>query len=346
MKKQIVILAEKKLDPIISKMAVLAIRYLNEQIVAVIDSTNAGKRVQDVLGFGGDIPIYSSLDESLQHQPNTLIIGIIPRGGHVPSEWYPVMIKAIQNKLNIINGLQEFLAGIPEFSVLSKKYGTKIHDLKKYKEANVIAKGRAKKFRSKIVLTIGTNHNAGKLTTTIEMVKELQKMGKSADWLPTGQTGIMIKGKGIPLEMVRGYYISGEIESATAKIDGNYEYIVIQGQGALHNAAMAPVAMGLLQGTLPDAMVLCHRYTENGSYKEYIKSLIHIYENIISYIKPAKIAAVSLNTYKLNDEKASNVVQELQAHLGLPVIDPIRFGARDLAAALVSYFSIYKKISN
>ena len=50
MKKQIVILAEKKLDPVLSKMAVIAIRYLQDQIVAVIDSTYAGKTVGEVLG--------------------------------------------------------------------------------------------------------------------------------------------------------------------------------------------------------------------------------------------------------------------------------------------------------
>jgi uncharacterized NAD-dependent epimerase/dehydratase family protein len=344
MKKQIVILAEKKLDPIISKMAVLAIRYLHDQIVAVIDSTYAGKSVEEVLGFGGDIPIYSSLDEALQHQPNTLIIGVLPRGGTVPSEWYPLIIKAIQNRLNIVNGLQEFLSTIPEFSVLSKKYGTKIIDLKMNKEDGYIARGRAINFRSKIVLTLGTNHNAGKLVTTLELVKELQKRGKSADWLPTGQTGKMIKGKGTALEMVRGQYISGEIESATAKLDGNYEYIVVQGQGALHNTALAPVSMGLLQGTLPDAMVLCHRFTENGTNKDYLKSLIQIYENILSYVKPSKVAAISLNTYKLNDEKAVNAIQDLSKFLRLPVTDPIRFGAEGLTDALVSYFSTYKKV--
>jgi uncharacterized NAD-dependent epimerase/dehydratase family protein len=346
MKKQIVILAEKKLDPIISKMAVLAIRYLTDQIVAVIDSTYAGKSVQEVLGFGGDIPIYNSLDESFQHQPNTLIIGVMPRGGNVPSEWYPIIIKAIQNRLNIISGLQESLATIPEFNVLSKKYGTKILDLKRGKESVSLAKGHARNFRSKIVLTLGTNHNAGKLITTLELVKEFQKMGKSADWLATGQTGIMIKGKGTPLEMVRGQHMSGEIEAATAKIDGNYEYIIIQGQGALHNAALAPVSMALLQGTLPDAMILCHRYTDNGSTKEYIASLIPIYENILSYFKPAKVAAISLNTYKLNDDKAMSVIQELAHYVRIPVTDPVRFGAKGLADTLVSYFTSYKKITS
>ena len=246
--------------------------------------------------------------------------------------------------MNIINGLQEFLSTIPEFSVLSKKYGVKIVDLKMIKDSSAIAKGRAKNFRSKIVLTIGTNHNAGKLTTTLELVKELQRRGKSADWLPTGQSGILIKGKGTAFEMVRGQFISGEIESAAAKIDGNYEYVFIQGQGALHNSVLAPVTIGLLQGTLPDALVLCHRLTDNGLNKDSISSLIQIYESILSYNKPAKVAAVSLNTYKISDEKALQAIQELSQFLKLPVTDPVRFGAEDLADILISYFSTYKKI--
>ena len=178
MKKRIVILADKKLEPISSKMANAAIRYFNKQIIAIIDSSRSGKVVQDILGYGGDIPIYSSLDEALQHEPNTLLIGISTRGGKIPSEWYPLIIKAIQNRLNIISGLHEFIQDVAEFRVLAEKYNVKIIDLQKYTLLKISALGLAKNFSSKIILTVGTHNNVGKMVTTVELVNEMQKNGK------------------------------------------------------------------------------------------------------------------------------------------------------------------------
>ena len=122
MKRKIVILAEKNLGPLTSKMANGAIRYLNDEVVAVIDSSNAGKTVQEVLRFGGEIPIYESIDEAMSLSPNALLIGISPPGGKFPSEWYPLLITALQNRLNIISGLHDFLDDIVEFRVLADKY--------------------------------------------------------------------------------------------------------------------------------------------------------------------------------------------------------------------------------
>jgi len=185
MKKRIVIFADRKFDSISSKLAHIAIRYLNKQIVAIIDSSKSGRVIQDVLGYGGDIPIYSSLDEALQYDPNTLLIGISTQGGKIPSEWYPLIIKAIQNKLNIISGLQEFIQDVAEFRVLAEKYNVKITDLQNYHHPKATALGIARNFRSKIILTVGTHTNVGKMVTTIELVKEMQKISKSADWLAT-----------------------------------------------------------------------------------------------------------------------------------------------------------------
>ena len=109
-----------------------AIRFASEKIVAVIDSTKAGKTVNDVLGFGGNIPIHASLEETLIYEPNALLIGISPPGGTLPPEWYSWIIEALQNKLNIISGLHEHLSDIAEFRILAEKYKVKIKDLRKY----------------------------------------------------------------------------------------------------------------------------------------------------------------------------------------------------------------------
>jgi len=350
MKRRIVILAERRLGPITSKMANGIIRYLEKDIIAIVDSTKSGQTAQQVLGFGGEIPVYATLDESLLHHPNTLLIGISPPGGQFPSEWYSTIIKAIQNKLNIVSGLHEFLNDVPEFKVLAEKYNVKLIDLRHYDYKGIIARGIAKNFKSKIILTVGTHGNIGKMTATIEMVKQMQKSGKSADWLATGQIGIMIKGKGIPLDTIKGDFISGAVESAIASIDGNFEYIFVEGQGSIQHLGYSPVALGLMHGTLPDAMILCHRtdigISDYGVNTDDIEASIRLHEQMLGFVKPSKVIGISLNSYNLSDERAGQLVEDLKTRTGLPVTDPIRFGAEPLSEAIITYFQNYKKQLN
>jgi uncharacterized NAD-dependent epimerase/dehydratase family protein len=343
MKRRIVILADNKFGPLTSKMANSAIRYLNDQIVSVIDSRNAGKNVNEVIGFGGEIPVYGTLDESLRHDPNTLLIGVSPAGGKFPSEWYPLVINAIQNRLHIISGLHEFLGDIAEFIVLAEKYRVKITDLRKNNKPNLLARGLARKFRSKIILTVGTHGNIGKMTTTIEMVKELQERGTSADWLATGQIGILLKGKGVPVDSVKGDFISGSIEAAVAAMDGNFEFVFVEGQGSIQHLGFSAVSLGILHGCLPDAMILCHRsdigVSEYGVDTNNLHRMIKLHEDLISFIKPSKIVAISLNTYNLPEDKAIALIDDIKKTTGLPTTDPIRFGPKVLNNAVLKFFS-------
>ena len=347
MKRRIVILAEKKLGPLTSKMANSAIRYLNDEVVAVIDSGNAGKTVDTVLGFGGEIPVYGTLDESFRHNPNTLLIGISPPGGKFPSTWYPTIINAIQNKLHIISGLHEFLSDIAEFTVLAEKYRVRIVDLRKNKKPNLLARGIARKFRSKVILTVGTHGNIGKMTATIEMVKEMQDRGKSADWVATGQIGILIKGKGVPVDSIKGDFISGNVEAAVASADGNYEYVFVEGQGSIQHLAYSPSAIGLLHGSLPDAMILCHRtdigVSEFGINTDDFARMIRLHEEMVSFVKPSKVIGICLNTYHLPEDKSREIVSEIQKSTGLPTTDPIKFGTANIIDSMLSYFATYKK---
>lgn len=349
LKQRIVILADKQFGPITSKMGNSAIRFAQNKIVAVIDSTQAGKKVSDVLGFGGDIPIHASLDETLKYEPNTLLIGISPLGGKLPSEWYSLLIKALQNKLNIISGLHEYLSDVAEFSLLAKKYNVKIEDLRKFTGRNIIAKGIARQFRSKIILTVGTHGNSGKMTTTILMVDELQSQGRSADWFATGQIGIFLKGRGLPLDSIKGDFISGILENELAAIDGNYEFLFVEGQGSLFHFGYSPVSLGIMHGCLPDAMVLCHRtdvgINDYGINTDDLLAAIELNNNIMTFAAnpSSKITSIALNTYHLAEDKALRLIEDTEIKTGLPTTDPVRFGAKVLVDSLIKYFDKKKK---
>jgi uncharacterized NAD-dependent epimerase/dehydratase family protein len=350
MKRKLVVLAEKRFGPVTSKMANGAIRYIGDQVVAVIDSRNAGKCVQDVLGFGGDIPVYESLDEAMRHEPNTLLIGISPLGGKFPSEWYSLIISAIQNKLHIISGLHEYLSDIAEFRVLAEKYSVRIQDLRRFTKSVSLCRGLARKFQSKIILTVGSHGNVGKMTTTIELVRQMQKRGKAADWVATGQIGMLIKGKGVPVDTVKGDFISGAVESATAAMDGKFEYVFVEGQGSLQHLGFSSVALGIMHGCLPDAMILCHRtdigVSDYGVKTDDLVKAIDVNERMLSFIKKSPVIGISLNTYHLNEEKAKQKIDEIAEKTGLPTTDPIRFGADVLSSALISHFKGFRKRSH
>lgn len=282
------------------------------------------------------------MEETLVYEPNALLIGISPPGGALPSEWYSLIIQAIQNKLNIISGLHESVSDIAEFSILAKKYGVKIQELRKYTGPDILAKGLAKNFRSKIVLTVGTHGNSGKMTSTILMVNALQEMGRSAEWFATGQIGIFLKKRGIPLDAIKGDFISGILEHHLSKIDGNYEFLFVEGQGSFFHLAYSSVSLGIIHGCLPDAMILCHRpdvgINDYGVDTNNLSKAIEMNNLLASMVKPSKITGIALNTYNLSVEKAQQLIDETMKETGLPTTDPVRFGSEVLINSLLTYF--------
>ena len=81
------ILADGDFGPMTSKTANSVIRYRPQQVVGVLDRQLAGRTSQDVLGFGGAIPVVASMKEGLAHKPTAILIGIAPSGGRLPEEW-------------------------------------------------------------------------------------------------------------------------------------------------------------------------------------------------------------------------------------------------------------------
>src|SRR4051812_50076761 len=78
------IVADGDFAPMTSKTANSVIRYLPERTVAVLDRQQAGMTVQQVLGFGGNIPVVASMQEGLALRPDAVLIGIAPAGGGRP----------------------------------------------------------------------------------------------------------------------------------------------------------------------------------------------------------------------------------------------------------------------
>jgi uncharacterized NAD-dependent epimerase/dehydratase family protein len=333
------ILAEGRFSPMGSKTANGLIRFRPDEAVAVIDSTRAGRRVPEVLGYGPDIPVVASLGDALRHEPSALLIGIAPTGGDFPDEWRPIVLGACAARLDIVSGLHTFLGRDPEIAAAACAAGVTVWDLREYPPTSGVARGRWREVEATVVLTIGTDARCGKMSTGIEIERALVAMGHRATFLATGQTGIVIANRGIPVDAIRGDFLAGAVEHEVLEADRTSDIVVVEGQGSILHQGFSAVSMGLLHGAAPDLMVLCHqtsrRENDYGDPIGDLRRAIRIHEEALTF-KRGRVVAVSLLTADLGEQEAREAVAAARAETGLPATDPFRFGVRPVVDAVLA----------
>jgi uncharacterized NAD-dependent epimerase/dehydratase family protein len=202
------------------------------------------------------------------------------------------------------------------------------------------ASGR--KRSGKRVLTVGTDCALGKKYTALALAANLRKRGVAASFRATGQTGIMISGEGIAIDAVIADFIAGAAEQLSPDNAPNH-WDVIEGQGSIFHPAYAGVTLGLLHGSQPDAIVLCHDASRRtiGDYPDY--PIPELQVAIDEYLRAGRLTnrgircvGVSVNTSSLSDAGCTDYFRKLTAELALPVCDPLRTGVDVLAAALLA----------
>src|SRR5262245_40591690 len=209
MPRRIIILTEGHTEPHAGKTASCIIRYRGDDVVALLDSTQAGKTSGDLLGVG-KVPIVSQLDDV--PEANTLLLGIAPPGGKIPPPWRKVILDAIsRRKMDVISGLHDFLGDDPEFSAAARASGATLVDVRKNTEKTIARRVglRADCLR---VATVGHDCSIGKMLVAVEITNALKKRGERAKFIATGQTGIMIEGDGLPVDCVVADFVSGAAE--------------------------------------------------------------------------------------------------------------------------------------
>ena len=162
-------LAEAKFGPMTSKTANACIRYTPERVVAVLDSTQAGRTAQEVLGFGGAIPVVATFADGMTHGANALLLGTAPQGGQLPPSWRAIVLQALDQGLDVWSGLHYFLGDDAEFVAHARASGAAIHDLRRPPDDLDVATGRVREVDSTVILTVGTDCNIGKMTTQLQL---------------------------------------------------------------------------------------------------------------------------------------------------------------------------------
>jgi len=339
------ILADGDFDPETSKTANSVIRFQPDRVVAVLDRVAAGKTVQDVLGFGGGIPVVGSMDEGLALKPTAVLIGIAPMGGRLPAEWRLWLADALDAGCDIISGLHTFLGDDALLAERARANGRTLTDIRRPPTDLPVGDGRARHTEAFRVLTVGTDCNVGKMTAQLQLVQGLKDSGLRTNFVATGQTGIMIEGWGIGVDAVVADFIAGATERITLQGAEGADVVLIEGQGSINHPGYSGVTLGLLHGACPDALILCHQASRQhiGDYRDNewlpippLTDYITMYEMIGSAVHPTKVIGIALNTYDLSDEDARAACEKASRETGLPATDVVRFGSAPIVDAIVA----------
>jgi len=323
------------------KMGFGAIRYLQNEIVAVIDSSQVGQSINTFIDTKLDIPIIGTIEEVKSLGANVLLLGIAPVGGKIPEKWEPLIETALDHGLSIINGLHDLLA--PRFGHKVQDTETQwIWDVRVPTFTPPIGSGKALSHKGKRVLFVGTDGAVGKMTTALELFSSLKKNNHSVGFVATGQIGITVTGRGIPLDAFKVDYAAGSVQSAVME-EAHKDIILIEGQGSLLNPG-STATLPLMRGSCPTHLVLCMR-GDISTLRDYpniripnLKEFIKLNESLASVCETypsAKVVAVSVNTSKLSPDEAARVIEHVAKEAGIPATDPVRDGADILYKALM-----------
>lgn len=286
-----------------------------------------------------DLPRHSPAQAAAQGA-GSIVIGVAAVGGVLPPHWLPELEAALEAGMDVVSGLHSRLASFPSLVQAARRGGGRLHDVRHSDQ--VFAAGTGRRRSGKRVLTVGTDCALGKKYTALALTRALQGRGAAATFRATGQTGIMIAGTGVAVDAVIADFIAGAAEALSPDNDPAH-WDVIEGQGALFHPAYAGVTLGLVHGSQPDAVVLCHdpsRDTIEGYPDCPIPDLQHAIDR---YLEAARLTnravccvGLSINSSSLSDAQWAHYAREVSGRLGLPVVDPMRGGVDALADALLT----------
>ena len=270
----------------------------------------------------------------------TTIIGVASTGGVLLDAWIPKLAALARAGIDIAGGTHAKLSDNLDLVAAAKAGGAKLVDVRVVPAG--IEVGRGGRRSGKRVLMVGTDCAVGKKYSALALHREFMQRGVKADFRATGQTGIMIAGEGIPIDAVVADFISGAAEQLSPSNDDDH-WDVIEGQGALLHPSYAGVSLGLLHGSQPDAVVLCHEVGRDDLIGlEGIFEVPPLDEAIDIVLTSARVtnpdciwAGISVNASLLDDEQRRGYLADLGGKYGLPCVDPVATGVADIADFLL-----------
>ena len=284
-----------------------------------------------------------SMAEAKAMGADTMMIGTANAGGVMPPAMVADAIAALDAGLNVVAGLHQKLRENADIVAAARRNGCVLFDARDPAPGLPVGNGHPRAGHR--LLTVGTDCSVGKMYTTLALERAMRQRGVRADFRATGQTGIFVAGSGVPIDAVVADFISGGAEwISPAREDGGWD--LIEGQGSLFHPSYAGVSLGLLHGSQPDALVLCHEPTRRhmrGLPDYALPELKKCLEaNLVAarLTNPAVMAVgVALNTSSLSPREAAEACSRTSDLLELPCQDPVTMGVEAIVDNLLKCFA-------
>lgn len=292
-------------------------------------------------GCGADLGVPDmTVKQAVEQGVKSLVIGVAPVGGKIPGHWWSAIEEATVSGLDVVCGLHVRLADNLRVVAAAKASGARLIDVR-VPPPNLPV-GNGVKRTGKRVLTVGTDCVVGKKYTALTLEAAMHGAGMNATFRASGQTGIMIAGEGIPIDAVVADFISGAAELLSPDNDADH-WDVIEGQGSLFHPGYSGVSLGLLHGSQPDAIVVCHdaaRTTMSG-WEHFplpgIRECIDQHILLGQCTNPdIRCVGVSVNTSGLPPARREPYLAALTQETGLPCVDPIIDGCAEIVRNMQS----------
>lgn len=341
---RVAILAEGQFTRGSAKTAIGVLRYAPYPVVAVIDSDRAGSDAWQHIGVSRTdgptpaVPVVASVEEAAARGAEVLLIGTASAGGQIPNAYRPLLADALRRGLEVWNGLHERVLDDPALAEAARAGSGRVRELREPPRDLPIGGHRRPRAGVTVVLTVGSDAAVGKMTASLEIVAGLRRLGATAAFVATGQTGIAIAGQGIAVDAVVADFIAGSAERLVCEAAETSDWAIVEGQGSLTHPGFSGVTLGLLHGSAPHLMVLCHDASRSavkghpGLPIRPLIELVRMYEDAARWSRPldaerARVVCVALNTVALDEREASRAIFDAAAETGLPAADPVREGA-------------------
>lgn len=268
-----------------------------------------------------------------------LVIGVAPMGGALPRQWIPALSAALEAGLDVVSGMHERLADHEDLRTTARRHGRRLVELRRPSTRFGVASGERRAGRR--LLTVGTDCALGKKYAALAISAELERRGVPASFRATGQTGILIAGRGIAIDSVVADFVAGAAEALSPAASPDH-WDVIEGQGSILHPSYAGVSLGLLHGSQPDAFVVCHdplRQTLSGMPAfpvPDVETIVAMTIGLGRVTNPSiRCVGVSLNTSRVPDASRVAVLLDYERRLGVPAFDPLRSGVERVVDELL-----------
>jgi len=320
------------------------------QIVGVIDHTKAGRDAGEVLdGKPNGIPIVPDLNQAVaQCRPETLIIGVATFGGYIPEEFRPTIREAIENRLNIVAGLHEYLNDDPEFARLADAHGVRLVDVRKPRPIRDSKQfsDLSRKLPCLRIPVLGTDGAIGKRTTALLLTDALSAAGVPATFVATGQTGLLQgSAYGVPLDSIKADFMVGELESEIVRA---YEetlarVVVVEGQGSISHPAYVCGTRAIINASMPSAILMMHAPArKTRSFRRDVvawpmPTVDEEIEWLQFFTRPiggGKVAGIGINHENMTRDEVDATVRTYEQKYGIPTADPLWHGCGKFVDAI------------